>query len=423
MAHLLMIESWVGASGNLLPPLLHSMGHTYTFVTRKPAHYQTPLSTERHAVFRYAQNVIETETNDLEQLLAAVGGERFDGVITVCDYYIETVCAVAKALGLPCPFPTAVGEVRQKHRMRQRIDQAGLPNVRYHLAQTWEQVRQAAMDLGYPLVIKPVDLASSAFVQRVDDEDALHRAFAALEEFPLNFRDQPREPIVLLEEFLEGEEVSVESISCQGETTIVGITDKSVTGAPYFIENGHMFPADLTQDQRQTVTEYVRQVLAAVGYDHGIGHTEVKLTRNGPRIVEINPRTPGNYIVELIHRVTGLDLLRAFVQLSLGQKPDFETKETGITSAAILFCVPDRGGKLLGLTGEAKVQTLPHIVRCKFEDCAGKEIDRPIDNACYLAHLVAEDPQGMRARAYAQEAMAEVTVLFAEEEAEVAHDV
>ena len=103
MAHLLMIESWVGASGNLLPPLLRELGHSYTFVTRKASHYQNPMSSEKHAVFRYADDVVETETNDLQQLIESVRHVRFDGVITVCDYYIETVCEVAKAYNVPCP--------------------------------------------------------------------------------------------------------------------------------------------------------------------------------------------------------------------------------------------------------------------------------------------------------------------------------
>lgn len=78
MAHLLMIESWVGASGNLLPPLLRELGHSYTFVTRKASHYQNPMSSEKHAVFRYADDVIETETNDLQKLIKSVSHVRFD---------------------------------------------------------------------------------------------------------------------------------------------------------------------------------------------------------------------------------------------------------------------------------------------------------------------------------------------------------
>lgn len=167
MAHLLMIESWVGASGNLLPPLLRELGHSYTFVTRKASHYQNPMSSEKHAVFRYADDVVETETNDLQQLIESVRHVRFDGVITVCDYYIETVCEVAKAYNVPCPFSANVKTARQKHLMRQAVDRAGLSNPKYMLAYNWEEVEKAAQEIGYPLVLKPVDLASSAFVKLI----------------------------------------------------------------------------------------------------------------------------------------------------------------------------------------------------------------------------------------------------------------
>lgn len=80
MAHLLMLESWVGASGNLLPPLLKSLGHTYTFLTRKVEHYQNPLSNEKHMVFRHAENVVVTETNDVDSIMKSIKNYRFDGV-------------------------------------------------------------------------------------------------------------------------------------------------------------------------------------------------------------------------------------------------------------------------------------------------------------------------------------------------------
>lgn len=412
MANLLMIESWVGASGNLLPPLLCSMGHTYTFVTRKPAHYQNPLSNEEHAVFRYASKVIEVETNDVEQIIQAVKDENYDGVITVCDYYIETVCKVAKILKLPCPFSSNVKEIRQKHLLRQMIDRAKLPNVNYRLAKTWEEVKKAAEEIAYPLVLKPVDLASSAFVKLIKNETDLEQAFHELEGFPLNFRDQPRNCTYLLEEYLDGEEVSVESVSYQGEIHIIGITDKSVTGNPYFIENGHMFPADLPDSVTEQIITYVKKVLKEVGYHHGIAHTEVKITEKGPRIVEINPRTAGNYIVELIERVTDINLLEVFVHLALGERPELMQKNDKVKSAAIMFYVPKRGGKIVSVLGEDMIREDEHTARYKIEDCVGKEIEKPIDNACYLGHIVAVDESGKNARKYAEKLIGYMQVEF-----------
>lgn len=233
MAHLLMIESWVGASGNLLPPLLKSLGHTYTFVTRKLEHYQSAIRPEKHPVVQHADSVLVTETNDYASLIEFLRPYSFDGVITVCDYYIDAVREVAKAFDLPCPFPETVNTVRHKHLMRQALDRAGLANPKYRLARSLEAAELAAEEIGYPLVIKPVDLASSAFVSFIQNKNELQDAYQALEDFPLNFRDQERDSICLIEEFIEGDEVSVESVSFNGEITILGITDKSITGTPF----------------------------------------------------------------------------------------------------------------------------------------------------------------------------------------------
>lgn len=421
MAHLLMIESWVGASGNLLPPLIKSMGHTYTFVTRKLEHYQNALSTEQHPVIRYADSVLVTETNDVPSLINFLSSYSFDGVITVCDYYIETVREVAHAFHLPCPFPSSVKNVRQKHLMRRLLDQAELEeaNPNYRLAQDWNEVEQASAEIGFPLVIKPVDLASSAYVRLIRNSSELQEAYCALAAFPLNFREQERDRTYLLEEYMTGEEFSVESISYQGETTIIGVTDKSVTGTPYFIENGHMFPAQLADDVSTSIIHLVREALEAVGYDHGIAHTEVKLTKSGPRIVEINPRTAGNYIVELIQRVTGVDMLEAFVDLAIGKQHELSLSSTAKSSAAVMFLVPPQGGKIRELDDAESLLQNRHIVRYKLENCVGKEINEPIDNACYLGHLIAQDPDGLRARAYAEEALKKIKLRFHPKEAKV----
>ncbi|MCK0473714.1 ATP-grasp domain-containing protein [Halalkalibacter sp. APA_J-10(15)] len=414
MAHLLMIESWVGASGNLLPPLLKSLGHTYTFVTRKPEHYQSSLNTEKHPVLRYADNVIKTETNDIPGLIHELRSGRFDGVITVCDYYIETVREVAKAFNIPCPFPAEVKTVRNKNHMRQALDKANLANPIYRLAHRWDEVVNAANEIGYPFVLKPVDLASSAFVNLIENEQALQDAFHALESFPLNFREQERDCTYLLEAYMHGTEVSVESVSFNGETTILGITDKSITGTPYFIENGHMFPAQLSEELQETVTQFVKDALDAVGFDHGIAHTEVMITDEGPRIIEINPRTAGNYIVELIERVTNIDLLHVFVDLALGLKPNIIRKESGVTSAGIMFLVPQQGGTISEIEGTDTLASDEHVVRYKVEDCLGKTIAAPIDNACYLGHVMTEDTEGLKARIYAEEALNRIQLRFSQ---------
>lgn len=416
MAHLLMLESWVGGTGRLFPPAITRLGHRYTFVTRNRAHYLGADGAALHPVIAHATHVLTAETNDVPALIDFLRAQHavlhFDGVVTICDYYVGTVAEVAQALGLPQAFSANVVLERRKDLVRRALDAAGLPNPRYAVTEDWPATRAAAAQVGYPLVLKPTDLASSAHVQLIADEAALRRAFDALAAFPRNFRDQARSPLVLLEEYLDGEEVSVEACTYAGATTIIGITDKSLTGHPYFIEDGHMFPAPLDEATEQAVHRLVRGALAAVGHDHGISHTEVKLTSAGPRIVEINPRPGGNYIAELVQQVTGIDLLLAQIDLALGRPPDLAPRATGVASAAIRFVIPPRAGRLAALHGGETLANDPHLARWSLDAVSDTAVAAPCDNACYLGHVIALDRSGAAARRHAEAAVARLSFAY-----------
>ncbi len=409
MKNILMIESWIGGTGRLLPVKIRERGYTYTFVTRKLEHYIDSTNDIIHPVIKNATHIITTETNNIDELIPFLLAQNkilhFDGVITVCDYYIDTVVKVAKALNLPMPFFDTVNEVRQKHLVRQVILNAGFPNPEFKVIRSWNEAREAALRIKYPLVIKPGDLASSAYVKLVGNEDELKKAYEAMEKFQQNFRDQPREHLCLLEAFMYGPEFSVETCTFNGETTVLGITDKSVTGEPFFIEEGHMFPADLSKKNEKQIIDLVKSILIEVGFEHGIGHTEVKLTKAGPMIVEINPRPGGNYITELVNYVTGIDLVNIFIDLAIGEKPDLTVVENSFASAAIRFLVPTRDGTVVNFDNTDILDKNSNVVRFSFSPVLGKNVKAPIDNACYLGHVVAVDRTGHNAGKYADEAL------------------
>ncbi len=414
MSHLLMIESWVGGTGRILPEAIRAAGHRYTFVARRPEHYEG--GGETHPVFRHAARVVRLETNDPTSMIRELGSlhrdDPFEGVLSICDYYLDTVVQVAEALGLSHPFPSAVALERRKHMVRRALDAAGIPNPRYELTGSWHTTRAAAATIGYPVIIKPTDLASSAHVRLVRNEGELAESFAALESFPRNFRDQPRDPVYLLEEYLTGDEVSVETCTVAGDTTVLGVTDKTLTGVPFFIEDGHMFPAALEPSISAALGRFATDVLRAVGHDKGVAHIEVKLTTAGPRLIEINPRLAGNYIVELIRRVTGVDLLQATIDLALGRRPSLAAAPAGARSAAIKFIVPPHGGLLRGIRGTARLETNPRVERWHIDALEGKRVAPPVDNACYLGHVVAADSDGFGARRFAEEAVGSLEVLL-----------
>lgn len=414
-----MIESWLQSTGLSLPPLLRSLGHEYVLVTRDPRVYALPDG-GTHPVLELAAEVVVAETNDDDATVEAAHrvAARHDigGVLSTCDYYLPTVAVVAEALGLPGSPADALRTATNKHRVRAVMARAGIPDVPHAVAATWDEARAAATALGYPVVVKPVDLNSGTAVRRVSGEAALADAFAEITAPERNTRDQPLARLALVEQVLEGPEYSVEAVTRDGVTTVLGVTAKSVTEvsrpvtggthAVGYVESGHDFPAPLDAAERATITGHVTRVLDAVGYSHGISHTEVRLTAHGPRLVELNPRQGGGYIFDLVRLVTGYDPLRVLTELALGREPAAAAPAAG--SAAVRFLLAPEDGFLAGvagaeaLTGDARVLALdlPHP----------GAVLRAADNNDRIGHVLVADRDGDRAARWADEIVAGLLV-------------
>jgi len=412
MATLLMVESWLQSTGERLPAVLGQAGHDYVLMTRDPSLYGGDGSGGTpHPALRHADEVVVVETNDADATAAqaqAVAARRpLAGVLTTCDYYLPTVATVAARLGLPGASPAVMQRAIRKHQVRTALDAAGLPNPRYAVAATWPEALAAAGRLGYPLVAKPVDLNAGTSVRRVDDDAHLKDAFREITAIERNTRGQPLERVVLLEEMLEGAEVSVEAVTVDGRTTVVGITDKSVVGPPAFVESGHMFPAALPPGDAAVVEAFVVDALAAVGLTHGSSHSEVIITADGPRLVEINPRQGGGYIFDLVHLVTGTHPLRLLIDLALGEAPQVGTAAAPLPSAAVpggsaavAFVMSPRAGEVVAVDGTEALADDPRVHRWTLPVPA--VAGPPVDNEAYLGHVVTVDAAGSGARAAAE---------------------
>nr|WP_206325154.1 MULTISPECIES: ATP-grasp domain-containing protein [unclassified Streptomyces] len=394
----------------LLPAAIRQDGHEFTFVTRDLHHYlrATPADEGPHPLLT-ARNVVTAETNDPDALLPRLEALhavlRFDGVVSSCDYYLPAVARAAHRLGLPGPAPDAVEAACRKDLTRRTLAAAGVAGPRYALCDDAAAATAAARRLGYPLVVKPVDLCAGMLVRAVRDEHELERACQDLADFPVNARGQARNPAVLLEELLHGPEVSVETVTAGGTTHVVGVTDKSIGGAPAFVETGHMYPAALDASAAAAAAATARRAVEALGLDQVVCHTELKLTPGGPRVVEVNPRPAGNRITELVRHVTGVDLAAACVDVALGRTPDLAPRPTGVRSAAISFLLPDTDGVLAGIDGADAVRDRPEVLELTLA-APGRAVSAATSNNAYLGHVMTADTRGPGARAAAESLLA-----------------
>lgn len=250
---------------------------------------------------------------------------RAEGIVGICsigsDLASLTVSYVAKALGLRGNSMASAELSTNKYAMRCAFKEAGDPIPGFMEGD--ETTRPEDVHLKYPLIVKPTDRSGSRGVTKIEGPDALGGAIhKALED---SFEKK-----VMIEEFVEGREYSVECISYEGMHVFLALTEKRTTGAPNFIETGHLQPAEVTPALRNQIITVVKKALDTLQIKYGASHSEIIIQKDGAiRIVEIGGRMGGDCIgSHLVPLSTGYDFVGMVIDIACGQVPDFSIVRT-----------------------------------------------------------------------------------------------
>ncbi len=259
------------------------------------------------------------------------------GVATYDERFVEPVAQLAEEFGLPGSGRTAVRACKDKWTTRQLLATAGLGVIRARLVHSGAEALAAAGELGLPVVLKPRSLGGSIGVIRADtmDEVASGYRIAAAAVAPGAVLGHPG---VLVEEYVEGPEFSVDAAVSDGVVEPLVLAAKTVGIAPYFEELGHV--VDGGAQAPAGLADFLAGVHAALGFRNGVTHTEFKCDAAGFRLIEVNARLGGDLIPYLGLLATGADVAGAVAQLATGQPPIGRPQRR--EAAAIRFVYPDR---------------------------------------------------------------------------------
>ena len=280
------------------------------------------------------------DTSDVDAMIEPARAVAPDGVMTWDEPRVVHTARLAAALGLPGCTPESALRCRDKHATRTALAAAGVPQATSILVTTLAQAREAAEQTGYPLVLKARALGASIGVVMVERPDQLAARFriARGADVPTVTELPPGD--VLVEEYLQGPEISVDAGFADGVMSIGFLARKQIGYPPYFEEIGHLVDgADplLVDDQLRKVLVAAHE---AVGYHTGWSHTELRLTPDGPKVVEINARIGGDRIPHLAELATGVRTASAAAAIACGRAPDVRPVRSRV--AGIRFCYPDR---------------------------------------------------------------------------------
>ncbi|MGW0495877.1 ATP-grasp domain-containing protein [Streptomyces sp. NPDC003007] len=260
------------------------------------------------------------------------------GVLCPDEAVLRHYAAIVDFLGLPGLSAAAAANCRDKKTSRRLLTEAGILQPAFTTVYSAEEAHAAAKELEYPVVIKPRTLGASYGVVAVNRPEEMTEAFTVSTKACYPGVHVPGDYIV--EQFLTGEEISIDGTIYDGGYTPMFVAHKKVEDEPYFVEVGHTVIGDDPLLQDASFIEMLQDAHRTLGITHGTTHTEVKLTPRGPVIVEINGRPGGDLLPRLGEMATGIDVGTASVDAVIGREPLISP--TRSKTVSIRFLRPER---------------------------------------------------------------------------------
>ena len=292
-------------------------------------------------------------TKDMEGAIKIAKKYEIDGVLTIAtDSGVVSTANVAQYLGFVGITPKTAEMATDKSLMKERLIKEGVPSSDFGVAYSIVAAKKIIDHIGFPVVIKPIDSAGSLGVSKVRKSEDLEIAFK-------NAKSNLSSKKVIVEELMEGPEVSVETLTFKGITNIVAITDKITSPPPYCVEMGHTIPSNLPEDMQKQICHVTKKGLQALGIDYSGGHTEIKITEDGPKIIEIGARLGGWIAADMVPLSTGVDMVKESINIAMGNEPNFKQK---FSRGAALRVITSKAGKVSSIKGEDKVKKAEGII-------------------------------------------------------------
>lgn len=314
----------------------------------------------------YADEYFNASTMDENAVLEVAKEFKPDGIMTLAtDMPMRGVAKVSDTLGLhSISYETAV-KATDKYDMIKAFEEHNVPAPWFYLVKSFDELVSLKDKINYPCIMKPTDNAGSHGVVKIHSYEEL------LDKYEYS-HGCSRRGNVIVEEYLDGDEVSVEVMVVDGKVNVLQITDKLTTGAPYFVEMGHSQPSRLDVEIQNKIKDVAERSCKAIGINKGPAHVEMKVTSQGePKMIELGARMGGdNITTHLVPLSTGIDMVECTIRIALGETVDV-TPTLNCGSAIRYFEAPF--GKIKSIEGVEEALKIDGVKQISFTKNVGDE--------------------------------------------------
>lgn len=351
----------------------------------------------------FADEYFNVSTIDIEGVVKTAEDFKPQGIMTLAtDMPMRSIAAACEKLGLPgISFDTAVKST-DKGEMIKAFEECGVEHPWYYIVNGVDSLDAVLDKITYPCISKPTDNSGSRGVMLIYNETELKDAIGYSS-------SNGRSGSVIVEEYMQGPEVSVEIITIDGEPNVLQVTDKLTTGAPHFVEMGHSQPSRLDEKDLSKIRDLACRAVRAVGIENGPAHVEIILTKEGPKMVELGARMGGDCITtHLVPLSTGIDMIEATIKIACGEKPDIEPKFK--KGSAIRF-IDAPIGTITAINGIEEAEKVDGVKEVSLTKHIGDKVGEIGSSTDRVGFVIAQSNTADEAVMVCEETLKKITVL------------
>ena len=317
-----------------------------------------------------------------------VGGQDYEGTCAVVEKYgidaivtaatdkpLVMMARIAEKYGFPFYSVDTAKWSTDKFQMKQRFLEGGVPCAKGRLVKSVEETA----DMVYPVIVKPRDNSGSRGGKLCRTQEELEQSMAEAMEYS-------KLDSVLIEEFIEGPEYSIEGLHYDGKSEVIQFTEKKTTEFPYNVELGHIQPANISEENKQKIRAIVAKIGKALKFENCPSHTELKINERGIFVIETSPRLGGDYITSTLTPLsTGVNVEDELLRIALGEK--ISPTPQSVQYSGVRFFAFDEGNIIKHIPDTNFVKTWPHVVDFSFSLKEGDSVTQITSSLNRYGHL------------------------------------
>jgi len=345
----------------------------YTVAVSRPGNYPG---------FAIADKIYELDTTDCEKVLAAAIRENIRGICTAgTDVAVKTVGYVCTRMGLSGLSEAAAEIVTNKAKMKEAFQKGGVSAAESQKIHTLQEAKQAAKELGFPVVIKAVDKSGSRGVIKTTVPEHLEEAYdQAMQETDLDY--------LLIEEFIEGVEIGVDAYVDHQEIRLLLPHDKFIYRVKgKTIPIGHQFPYPCSEKLSDEIQKQMKLAIRATGLQNCPVNADIFVNGEQAWVIEIGGRSGATCIPELISMHCGFNYYEQIIRGALGEISDFTEHSHNSCMAELLFS--KKNGMITGINQEEIRALQKNGIGIQIDNPVGTRIEKFENGTNRIGHVIA----------------------------------